>query len=121
MRLAATKPVTVSSGGAGAEAAVRALARAERAYQEELGRGLAGLSEGAFKALRRQLPVTRQKVRPPSPFCYAVAVGGRRLCLAAFAEVVRMRLRSAKRGVLQVDWEKIGGYRLGQDIGGGRR
>ena len=34
----------------------------ERAYQEELNRGFAMLSEGAFKGLRRQLPVTRQKV-----------------------------------------------------------
>jgi len=41
---------------------VKAIAAAERKYQEELNRGFAGLSEGAFKGLRRQLPVTRQKV-----------------------------------------------------------
>ncbi|KAL8936143.1 MAG: hypothetical protein Q9211_004325, partial [Gyalolechia sp. 1 TL-2023] len=52
----------------------------ERRYQEDLNRGFAALSEGEFKGLRRQLPVTRQKV----------------------------------------EWEKVGGYRLGQDIGGGR-
>jgi capping protein alpha len=57
------------------------IASVERRYQEELNRGFAGLSEGAFRGLRRQLPVTRVKV----------------------------------------DWEKVGGYRLGQDIGGGRR
>ncbi|KAL8924884.1 MAG: hypothetical protein Q9208_003767 [Pyrenodesmia sp. 3 TL-2023] len=53
---------------------------AEGKYQEELNRGFSALSEGSFKGLRRQLPVTRQKV----------------------------------------EWEKVGGYRLGQDIGGGR-
>lgn len=34
----------------------------ELAYQEELNRGFARLSEGSFKGLRRQLPITRQKV-----------------------------------------------------------
>jgi capping protein alpha len=57
------------------------VAQVERKYQEELNRGFSGLSEGAFRGLRRQLPVTRVKV----------------------------------------DWEKVGGYRLGQDIAGGRR
>ncbi|KAI4122062.1 MAG: hypothetical protein LQ338_006019 [Usnochroma carphineum] len=52
----------------------------EKGYQEELNKGFGRLSEGEFKGLRRQLPVTRQKV----------------------------------------EWEKVGGYRLGQDIGGGR-
>ncbi|KAI9672994.1 MAG: F-actin-capping protein subunit alpha [Caeruleum heppii] len=61
---------------------IRNIAQAEKRYQEELNRAFASLSEGAFKALRRQLPVTRQKV----------------------------------------EWEKIGGYKLGQDLGGaGRR
>ncbi|KAL9589187.1 MAG: hypothetical protein Q9203_002015 [Teloschistes exilis] len=59
---------------------VRKIAGVEKAYQEDLNRGFGRLSEGEFKGLRRQLPVTRQKV----------------------------------------EWEKIGGYRLGQDIGGGR-
>lgn len=51
----------------------------EKKYQEEVNRAFTGLSEGAFKSLRRQLPVTRQKI----------------------------------------EWEKVAGYRLGQDIGGG--
>ena len=59
---------------------MRQIATAEKKYQEELNRGFAALNEGAFKGLRRQLPVTRQKV----------------------------------------EWEKISGYRIGQDIGGGR-
>lgn len=53
----------------------------EKKYQEELNKGFVNLSEGAFKGLRRQLPVTRQKI----------------------------------------EWDKITGYRLGQDIGGGAR
>ncbi|KAL9015653.1 MAG: hypothetical protein Q9185_006964 [Variospora sp. 1 TL-2023] len=59
---------------------LRKVEAVERTYQEELNRGFAALSEGSFKGLRRQLPVTRQKV----------------------------------------EWDKVGGYRLGQDIGGGR-
>lgn len=59
---------------------MRAIAAAEKKYQEELNRGFDRLSEGEFRGLRRMLPITRQKV----------------------------------------EWEKVGGYRLGQDIGGGR-
>ncbi|KAJ9640494.1 F-actin-capping protein subunit alpha [Coniosporium tulheliwenetii] len=56
------------------------IASIERKYQEDLNKAFGSLSEGAFKGLRRQLPITRQKI----------------------------------------EWEKISGYRLGQDIGGGR-
>jgi capping protein alpha len=81
VRLLTSKDVSVSvGGGAGAGEVVKQIALAERRYQEDLNKAFASLSEGAFKALRRQLPVTRQKV----------------------------------------EWEKISGYRLGQDIGGGR-
>ncbi|KAK4999304.1 F-actin-capping protein subunit alpha [Elasticomyces elasticus] len=81
VRLLTTKPVEAKLGsGASAQDVVKQIGMAEQRYQEELNRGFAALSEGAFKGLRRQLPVTRQKV----------------------------------------EWEKIGGYRLGQDIGGGR-
>ncbi|KAL8833837.1 MAG: hypothetical protein Q9170_004059 [Blastenia crenularia] len=41
---------------------LRKVERVERGYQEELNRAFVGLSEGEFKGLRRQLPVTRQKV-----------------------------------------------------------
>lgn len=34
----------------------------EKKYQEELNRAFGALSEGAFKSLRRQLPITRQKI-----------------------------------------------------------
>ena len=79
VRLLTNKPIagSVSSGtGAGI---VKEIGSVEKKYQEELNRGFTNLSEGAFKGLRRQLPVTRQKI----------------------------------------EWDKITGYRLGQDIGGG--
>lgn len=50
-----------SSSSAAAEI-MRKIAVVEKAYQEELNRGFGRLSEGEFKGLRRQLPVTRQKV-----------------------------------------------------------
>lgn len=56
------------------------IAAAERAHQEELNGAFSRMAEGAFKGLRRQLPITRQKI----------------------------------------EWEKVGGYRLGQDISGGK-
>ena len=82
VRLLTTKEINVSVGsGAGAAEVMRKIAAEEKKYQEDLNRAFGSLSEGAFKALRRQLPITRQKI----------------------------------------EWEKISGYRLGQDIGGGRR
>lgn len=81
VRLLTKKEVSLSVGsGANSSEIIRQIANAERKYQEDLNKAFGSLSEGAFKALRRQLPVTRQKV----------------------------------------EWEKISGYRLGQDIGGGR-
>lgn len=81
VRLLTDKPVSVSlSSSANASEVARQIAMAERKYQEDLNKAFGNLSEGAFKGLRRQLPVTRQKV----------------------------------------EWEKVSGYRLGQDIGGGR-
>ena len=86
MRLTVAKKVgetKVEVGVAGGEegeakAVVRAIAKVEKEWQEELGRGFQGLSEGSFKGLRRQLPVTRQKM----------------------------------------EWEKVGGLRVGREIGG---
>jgi capping protein alpha len=81
VRLLTKKDVSLSvGGGASAGEVVKQIAAVERKYQEDLNKAFASLSEGAFKALRRQLPITRQKI----------------------------------------EWEKISGYRLGQDIGGGR-
>jgi capping protein alpha len=76
-----TKPLSVSlAGSQSADAIIRRIASAERQHQDELNQAFNRLAEGAFKGLRRQLPITRQKV----------------------------------------EWEKVGGYRLGQDISGGR-
>lgn len=81
VRLLTNKDVSVNvSGGSGSDV-VRQIAAVEKKYQEDLNKAFGALSEGAFKSLRRQLPITRQKI----------------------------------------EWEKISGYRLGQDIGGGRR
>lgn len=62
VRLLTNKPVTVSiSSGTGAGIA-KEVSATEKKYQEELNRSFVSLSEGAFKGLRRQLPVTRQKI-----------------------------------------------------------
>jgi hypothetical protein len=79
VRLLTSKPVSASITSASATSIVREIAVAEKKYQEEVNRGFTNLSEGAFKGLRRQLPITRQKI----------------------------------------EWDKIAGYKLGQDIGGG--
>ncbi|KAF2485496.1 F-actin capping protein alpha subunit-domain-containing protein [Neohortaea acidophila] len=74
VRMSTSKKVELG-GSNGADGIAREIAKAENRFQEELNRGFTSLSEGSFKGLRRQLPVTRQRV----------------------------------------EWEKIGGYRLGQD------
>ncbi|RDW66087.1 hypothetical protein BP6252_09722 [Coleophoma cylindrospora] len=79
VRLLTDKPVSTSVPSASASTIAREIAVAEKKYQEEINKGFTNLSEGAFKGLRRQLPITRQKI----------------------------------------EWDKIAGYRLGQDIGGG--
>ena len=62
VRLQTDKAVSASvSSGTGAGIA-KEISAAEKKYQEELNRGFVSLSEGAFKGLRRQLPVTRQKI-----------------------------------------------------------
>ncbi|KJR85719.1 capping protein (actin filament) muscle Z-line, alpha [Sporothrix schenckii 1099-18] len=67
VRLLTDKPqsATVAGGGSGSgsgAALAREIASLEKAYQEELNKKFLSLSEGAFKGLRRQLPVTRQKI-----------------------------------------------------------
>ncbi|KAE8453381.1 F-actin-capping protein subunit alpha [Mollisiaceae sp. DMI_Dod_QoI] len=79
VRLLTSKPVSASISSVSATSIVRKITVAEKKYQEELNKGFNNLSEGAFKGLRRQLPITRQKI----------------------------------------EWDKIAGYKLGQDIGGG--
>lgn len=52
----------VEGGGGSGEAIVRKIAALEKQYQEEVNRGVVGMNEGMFKGLRRQLPVTRQRI-----------------------------------------------------------
>ncbi|KAF6813827.1 2-oxoisovalerate dehydrogenase e1 beta subunit [Colletotrichum sojae] len=61
VRLLTSRPTqsSVSATGAGI---IKEISTSEKKYQEELNRGFTNLSEGAFKGLRRQLPVTRQKI-----------------------------------------------------------
>lgn len=61
VRMSTNKKVEVGNVGA-AEAVIREIAKAENKYQEELNRAFTALAEGSFKGLRRQLPVTRQRV-----------------------------------------------------------
>lgn len=62
VRMLTNKSVSLSASSGSASDIVRQIATAEKKYQEDLNRAFTNLSEGAFKGLRRQLPVTRQKV-----------------------------------------------------------
>ncbi|KAK8084967.1 F-actin capping protein- alpha subunit [Apiospora hydei] len=78
VRLLTSKPVSTSiSSGTGA-GIVKEIGNAEKKYQDELNKGFTSLSEGAFKALRRQLPVTRQKIEWDKVASYRVGqdIGG---------------------------------------------
>jgi capping protein alpha len=62
VRMSTSKKVELGSGGGTAEGVVKEIAKAENKFQEELNRAFGTLAEGSFKSLRRQLPVTRQKI-----------------------------------------------------------
>lgn len=62
VRLVTNKTVAASAASDTGVAIAKEIASAEKKYQEELNKGFTSLSEGAFKGLRRQLPVTRQKI-----------------------------------------------------------
>jgi hypothetical protein len=62
VRLLTTKPISASLSSASGSSIIREITVAEKKYQEEINKGFNNLSEGAFKGLRRQLPVTRQKI-----------------------------------------------------------
>ena len=74
VRMSTSKSVEVA-GASGADAVVREIAKAENKFQEELNRAFVQLAEGSFKGLRRQLPVTRQRVEWEK-------IGGYRVCFA---------------------------------------
>ncbi|RMD40731.1 hypothetical protein DV735_g4411, partial [Chaetothyriales sp. CBS 134920] len=65
--LTTTKTIADTAVGGGeaeaeAEAVVAKIAAIEKQYQEQVNRTFVSMNEQGFKALRRQLPVTRQKV-----------------------------------------------------------
>ncbi|KAH8897066.1 2-oxoisovalerate dehydrogenase beta subunit [Thozetella sp. PMI_491] len=62
VRLLTNKPLSASIPSGTGAGILKEISTAEKKYQEELNKGFTGLSEGAFKGLRRQLPVTRQKI-----------------------------------------------------------
>lgn len=62
VRMNTTKKVEAGNVSGGAEAVVKEIAKAENKFQEELNRAFTALAEGSFKGLRRQLPVTRQRM-----------------------------------------------------------
>jgi len=62
VRLLTNKPVAASIPSGTGSGIAKEIGLTEKKYQEELNRGFTNLSEGAFKGLRRQLPVTRQKI-----------------------------------------------------------
>lgn len=62
VRLVTKKPVTETLRSGSSTEIAKVIGTVEKKYQEELNRAFNTLSEGAFKSLRRQLPVMRQKV-----------------------------------------------------------
>lgn len=52
----------VDLGSVSESGIVDAIAKAEKTFQEKLNKSFNGLNEDSFKALRRQLPVTRSKI-----------------------------------------------------------
>jgi capping protein (actin filament) muscle Z-line, alpha len=76
---------STSTTGATAIEIVKAIAGLEGKYQRDLNHGFAKLSEGDFKSLRRQLPVTRQKVEWEK-------IGGYRVSLSILFSVTVLRI-----------------------------
>ncbi|KAK7750766.1 F-actin-capping protein subunit alpha [Diatrype stigma] len=78
VRLLTNKSINSSVPSGTGAGIVKEIGTAEKKYQEELNRGFTNLSEGAFKGLRRQLPVTRQKIEWDKITSYRVGqdIGG---------------------------------------------
>ena len=60
--LSTTKNIPDTEVESRGDSVVRKIAAVEKQYQEEVNRAFVGMNEGSFKGLRRQLPVTRQRV-----------------------------------------------------------
>ncbi|RYO97056.1 hypothetical protein DL765_011354 [Monosporascus sp. GIB2] len=78
VRLLTNKAINASVPSGTGTGIVKEIGASEKKYQEELNRGFTSLSEGAFKGLRRQLPVTRQKIEWDKVASYRVGqdIGG---------------------------------------------
>lgn len=75
MRLLTKKEISETTrSGASAADIIKTIAGLEKKYQEELNKAFGALSEGAFKSLRRQLPVTRQKINWDKILTYRVSL-----------------------------------------------
>jgi len=81
VRMLTKKPVSTSVSSSSASDIVRQIAQTEKKYQEDLNRAFTNLNEGAFKGLRRQLPVTRQKVEWEKISGYRVGFCDNRECV----------------------------------------
>lgn len=73
IRLKTKKDITFNLADKAPESLISAISKAEDSYQDHLNKAFLGLNEGPFKALRRQLPVTRSKMT------WGKAVGNYRL------------------------------------------
>ncbi|KAF3917858.1 hypothetical protein ABW20_dc0106645 [Dactylellina cionopaga] len=78
VRLVTEKSINENLRGSSSADITRAIGTIEKKYQEELNRAFGALSEGAFKSLRRQLPVTRQKMDWQKASAYKIGqdIGG---------------------------------------------
>jgi hypothetical protein len=106
VRMSTSKSVEVASAS-GADAVVREIAKAENKFQEELNRAFVQLAEGSFKGLRRQLPVTRQRVEWEK-------IGGYRVCFSwkfctwgSFADMDCSSARTLAVDARSRSWESV--------------
>lgn len=103
VRMSTKKEVKVGIAGSNADAIVREIAKAENKFQEELNRAFAALAEGSFKGLRRQLPVTRQRVEWEKIGGYRVSF----LVAALVAELSLERLTECTVGARGRRWWQV--------------
>ena len=83
VRMLTTKPVSLKLTSTSGSEVVRQIAVFEKKYHEDLNRAFTQLNESSFKNLRRQLPVTRQKVEWDKIAGYKVGV----ICIASSSSI----------------------------------
>lgn len=62
VRLLSKNTLEIEIPGGSASEIIKAISKKEKDYQASLNEEFETMNQGAFKALRRQLPVTRQKI-----------------------------------------------------------